>query len=143
MGSDKISHVAVDNAARDALNGILAKSIEEMAEYGGMIYLQAGAPIAKSPVTQGYPNKVDMGQDKPNCGCPFGTTPIAYYHTHPVVEKAGFHFEYNEFDNEDKAVAIDHDLDAGYLGSVDGSFIKFDRKQNRVFKLPGRMKNTK
>jgi len=142
MGSAKISPVAVDNAARAALNECLARSIEKTAEYGGMIYLQGGVPIAKPAVTQGDRNKVDVGQNEPNCGCPHGTTPIAYYHTHPVYEKGGFHFEYNNFDDEDKNVVIDHDLDAGYLGSLDGSFFKFDRKQNRVFLLPGRLKNT-
>lgn len=142
MGSAKISPIAVDNVARAALNECLARSIVKVAEYGGMIYLQGGAPIAKPAVTQGDPNHVDVGVHEPNRGCPSGTTPIAYYHTHPVYERGGFHFEYNNFDQEDKDVVLDNDLDAGYMGSLDGSFFKFDRKQNRVFPLPGRLKNT-
>jgi hypothetical protein len=40
-------------------------------------------------------------------------------------------------------VARDHNLDAAYLGSLDGSFFKFDCRENKVIPLPGRLKNTK
>jgi hypothetical protein len=142
MNGRKTSSIGLDNAARNALNGILAKSINEMKEYGGMIYMEGGSYKAMPPRTQRDPTMVDVGQHEPNCSCPPGTIPVAYYHTHPTYSIAGMKGRYNEFSDDDKDVARDHNLDAAYLGSLDGSFLKFDRKENKVIPLPGRLKNT-
>ncbi len=139
----KTSSNALDNAARDALNGILATSVEEIKEYGAMIYMEGNVYKAMPPRTQRDPAKVDVGQHEPNCGCPVGTTPVAYYHTHPVFQIAGMKGQYNEFSDDDKDVARDHNLEAAYLGSLDGSFFKFDCQQDKTIPLPGRLKNTK
>lgn len=142
MGRKTSSH-ALDNAAREALNGILGTSVQEIKEYGAMIYMEGNIYKTMPPRTQGDPAKVDVGQHEPNCGCPPGTIPVAYYHTHPVFQIAGMKGRYNEFSDEDKDVARDHNLDAAYLGSLDGSFFKFDCQQNKTIPLPGRLKNTK
>ena len=144
MGNGKIGSIAIDNIARRALNGILAQSIEERKEYGGMIYMLDGCCRAMPPRTQGYPNTVDVGQNQPNCSCPAGAKPIAYYHTHPICSIAGMTARYNEFNDDDISVVTDHDLGAGYVGTLDGSFIKYDSKVGKPpLLLPGRLENEK
>jgi hypothetical protein len=133
----------MDQAARDALNKILAKSIEERKEYGGMIYLLHGLCVAMPPLTQGDPTRVNVGQDLPNCGCPSGAKPVAYYHTHPTFSIAGMRADYNVFDDDDKDVALDHNLEAGYAGTLDGTFLKFDTKTGKVSPLLPKLKNTR
>jgi hypothetical protein len=133
----------MDQVARDALNKILAKSIEERKEYGGMIYLLHGLCVAMPPLTQGDPTRVNVGQNLPNCGCPLGSNPIAYYHTHPTYSIAGMRADYNVFDGNDKDVALDHHLEAGYAGTLDGTFLKFDTKTGRVSTLLPKLKNTR
>lgn len=142
MGS-KVASLLIDNAARAALNATLAKSIEERREYGGMIYASGGQCIAMPARTQRDPTRVDVGQREPNCGCPPGTTPVAYYHTHPTYSVAGMKAQYNEFSEDDKAVARDFKLEAAYVGTLDGSFLKFDCARNTTLALPGRLRNTR
>lgn len=132
----------MDNVARSALNGILRQSIESRKEWGGMIYVLNGQVMAMPPRTQGEPHKVDVGQHEPNCSCPHGATPVAYYHTHPLASFAGLPAKYNEFSPEDLAVVTDYNLEAAYLGSLDGSFFKYDRKIPKPFRLGGRLRNT-
>lgn len=128
-------------AARIALNSILATSISQRAEYGGMIYSERGEFAATTPRTQGYGNTVDVGLREENKGCPKGTTPVAYYHTHPNVSVGSLPMAYNEFRDDDVAITQDHCID-GYLGTIDGSFFKFDFKSKKLARLPGRLKNT-
>jgi hypothetical protein len=128
-------------AARLALNSILATSIRERAEYGGMIYMERGAYSATAARSQGYGNTVDVGLREDNKGCPEGTIPVAYYHTHPNVSVGSLPMAYNEFRDDDVAITQDHRID-GYLGTVDGSFFKFDFKNKKLSRLPGRLKNT-
>ena len=143
MGGRKTDLVGLDKVARQALNDILAESIEMRKEYGGMIYMEAGTYKAMPPRTQDLPTTVNVGQYEPNCSCPAGTMPVAYYHTHPTYSVAGFKGKYNEFSDEDKDVARDHNLDAAYLGSLDGSFFRYDPHLDKTFPLQGRLKNTK
>ncbi|MHB1057029.1 MAG: DUF4329 domain-containing protein [Rhodanobacter sp.] len=128
--------------ARDVLNWILETSINSRDEYGGIIYLQAGRYHATPPRTQGYGNTVDVGQREPNMGCPAGTIPVAYYHTHPnYVVSRNLTADYNHFSDEDKDVARNSALDA-YLGTLDGSFFKYDRATDQAIRLKGKLKNT-
>jgi Domain of unknown function (DUF4329) len=142
MGT-RISSLLVDNAARAALNAILGRSIEERKEYGGMLYVRDANCFATPPRTQKDPTRVDVGQREQNCGCPAGTTPIAYYHTHPTYSVGGLKAQYNELSDEDKDVARDFKLDAAYVGTLDGSFLKFDCGRNITVVLSGRLKNTR
>lgn len=48
---------------------------------------------------------------------------------------------YNEFRDDDVAITQDHRID-GYLGTIDGSFFKFDFKSKKLSRLPGKLKNT-
>jgi len=132
----------MDQVARQALNKILATSIVQRKEYGGMIYEKDGYCFAMPPRTQGNPTTVDVGQRLPNCGCPPGTKPVAYYHTHPTYSVAGMTADYNVFDDPDKDVVLDYNLEAGYAGTLDGTFLKFDRKSGKVSTLLPKLKNT-
>ena len=130
----------IEHAAREVLNSILVTSIERRREYGGMIYLQGGRCHATTPVTQDNPTTVDVGQQGPNRGCPPNTIPLAYYHTHPTYSVGGFRATYETFSPEDKSVADDWHIDA-YLGTLDGSFLKYDWQTKAIRRLRGHLKN--
>ena len=130
-----------DKVAWEVLNSVLVTSIEHKSEYGGMIYMLRGVYHATDPVTQGDPVKVDVGLDRPNNGCPKHSTPVAYYHTHPTYSVAGMRAEYSTFSSdEDLGLARSNRIDA-YLGTLDGSFLKYEYKTDRILRL-GRLKNT-
>jgi hypothetical protein len=136
------SDASPDEAARKALNKILKCSIKWRKEYGAMICRKAGKYVALQWRTQNEPNKVDVGQNEENCGCPPGSTPVAYYHTHPLYSQAGMKARYNEFSDEDIDVANGHSIDA-YVGTLDGSFLKYDYKLGKpALRLRGRLKNS-
>jgi len=82
--------INLERAARTALNKILAKSIAKRWEYGGMIYLQDRKYSFTEARTQEFGNTVNVGQWEPNRSCPKGSTPIAYYHTHPNIRAGEF-----------------------------------------------------
>jgi hypothetical protein len=131
-----------EEVARKALNKILAESVTWRIEYGAMICSKAGKYVALKARTQHEPNKVDVGQNEENCGCPPGWTPVAYYHTHPLYSQAGMKAEYNEFSDDDIDVAKGHNIDA-YVGTLDGSFLKYDYKLGKpALRLRGRLKNS-
>ena len=134
------SSTNVETTARAALNKILKFSIERRKEYGAMICLQAGKYVAFKARTQDESNTVDVGQHEDNCGCPPGSKPVAYYHTHPLYSYADMRASYNEFSDEDKGVAKEHEIDA-YVGTLDGSFLRYDRKLDQVLRLRGGLKN--
>jgi hypothetical protein len=144
QGPDKVKCQGADKVARQVLNSILVVSIEHKREYGGMIYILRGVYHATVPVTQGNPVRVDVGLSKPNKGCPEHSIPVAYYHTHPTYSVAGMGAEYSTFssdeDTDDIGLARSNHIDA-YLGTLDGSFLKYNRKTNRILRL-GRLKNT-
>jgi len=130
----------LEQVASKAINACLATSIRRRKEYGGMIYLESGRFVAKPAETQDEPAKVNVGQDQPNCGCPENSKPVAYYHTHPIYSIAGFKGSYNEFSDEDKAVAKNFEIYA-FVGTLDGSFFLYDWKSDRTLRLGGRLKN--
>lgn len=106
-----------------------------------MIYLESGRYVAKPAETQDEPATVNVGHDLPNCGCPENTQPVAYYHTHPIYSIAGFKGIYNEFSDDDKAVAQKYNIYA-FVGTLDGSFLLYDWKTGLVLRLGGRLNNT-
>ena len=141
MGNDALNMSQLDQVARMALNKILAQSVAERKEYGAMIYMNGKAIVAMPPRTQGDPTTVDVGQHAANCSCPPGTTPVAYYHTHPTYSVGGVRADFNEFSPEDIDVAKDYGLAAAYVGTLDGSFLKYDRKTGKTIPLPGKLQN--
>jgi Domain of unknown function (DUF4329) len=141
MGNQTLNMSQLDQIARMALNKVLAQSIIERKEYGAMIYLNGKSVIAMPPRTQGDPTTVDVGQHEPNCSCPPGTTPVAYYHTHPTYSVGGVKADFNEFSPEDMEVAKDYGLAAAYAGTLDGSFLKYDPKTDKTIVLSGKLNN--
>jgi len=106
----------------------LPKSVHEEREYGGVFYRNSRSGMIKQTGPfQGarHENSVDIGTDKANLGCPPGTVPVAWYHTHPFDEAAGLHFEAKEFIDHDKAISDDNRI-PGFLGVFDGSFWRYD-----------------
>lgn len=119
----------VEEAARTFLNDVLPQSCNGTpTEYGGIIHVDkvTGAIGQKGPLHEPG-NSVSIRQWEPNMGCPDGTTPMAWYHTHPHYPqpKKGLSYAYREFIGNDKNISDDYEL-TGYLGVVDGSFWRYD-----------------
>ncbi len=113
---------------RRLLNDCLPKSIPEQREYGGVIYLSPRTGTLGHTQYAGVPpvGKVDIKQDEPNMACPAGTTPVAWYHTHPFEKNSqGFSYLSHEFVEHDKDLS-DVKILPGYLGVFDGSFWRYD-----------------
>jgi hypothetical protein len=134
-------NLLIDNCARAALNKILGTSIVERAEYGGMIYLEDGKYKYTDARTQGYGNTVNVGQWEENRSCPEGSTPVAYYHTHPNFQAGKIPMEYNKFSPEDISLCKDLGLHA-YMGSLDGTFWVYDPQLDKPIKIHGRLNNS-
>ena len=133
-------NLLIDNAARAALNKILGKSILKRAEYGGMIYAQDGKYSYTEARSQGYGNTVNVGHRDENRGCPQGSQPVAYYHTHPNFQAGKLPMEYNKFSEEDISLAEELGLPA-YMGSLDGTFWVYDPKVKKPIEIPGKLNN--
>lgn len=132
---------SVDDAAFAVLNKILPVSVSSRFEYGGMLYALGGLIYAQDPVTQYERTTVNVGHRLPNCGCPAGSTPKAYYHTHPIYSIGKLKGEYNVFSDEDIEVAKAASIDA-YVGTLDGTFLRYDHVQDRVFPMGRRLRNS-
>ena len=84
-GSTK-AEINLEQMARALLAAVLPRSIKEKIEYGAVICKnnrtdQLSATKLRSSTDSD--NTVDVGLSEPNCGCPEGTSPVAFYHTHP------------------------------------------------------------
>jgi len=132
----------MDKVARIALQAILLESITYKREYGGMIYRDGEIYKALKARTSYEACKVDVGVHGPNHGCPEGTQPVAYYHTHTAESVGGFKGKYNEFSQEDKNVVKDNGLLFAYLGSLDGTFLRYDLKLDKPDEIKPRLRNT-
>ncbi len=133
---------SLDAVARAALQKILLESITYKREHGGMICLDGSVYRAMKARTSYEACRVDVGVHDENHGCPPGTQPVAYYHTHTAESIGVFKGQYNEFSPEDQAVAKDNGLRSAYLGTLDGSFMRYDVKLDKPFTLRPRLRNT-
>jgi hypothetical protein len=130
-----------EDAARAALQSLLIHSISTRNEYGGMICQWRGK-YHVMPYVEGERNSVSVGQDAPDKGCPIeGSTPVAYYHTHPNLEGAGMKMEPDKMSPEDKGVARDANIDA-YMGSLTGLFLKYDHRTRTTYSAGKRLVNS-
>jgi hypothetical protein len=106
-------------------------------EWGGMIYV-ANAPAGSSKKGalgatrhKGFATlRVDVHDKDPNCGCPANTTPVAWYHTHPVdsfEDASGTRFTAlsRQFIDGDRDVS-DRLLLPGYVATRDYRFWRYD-----------------
>ena len=115
--------------ARKQLNIDLPKSITERREYGGVIYRYSRTGVIEQtgpfqgPIGAGT---VNIRHKEPNMGCPKGSVPIAWYHTHPFVSNSqGMAYASKEFIDGDKAISDSHGI-CGYVGVYDGTFWRYD-----------------
>jgi hypothetical protein len=129
-GSTK-AEVALETQARALLAAVLPRSIRERREYGAVMCRNnsTGALSAtRLRSSSDSDSAVDVGLSEPNCGCPEGTTPVAFYHTHPhdrIVGANGsvLHFD-QDFSDIDRRLANDQQIVA-FLGSYDGKFRRY------------------
>ena len=120
--------IRVETAAIFLLRQIIAWSVKEQKEYGGVIYLDtaSGQIRATGPVSAGSSaNTVYIGQDKINLGLPLTQKPLAWYHTHPLTEMNGWHFEWDKFEGGDYAISTSRQI-PGYVCTMDGVMWRFD-----------------
>jgi Domain of unknown function (DUF4329) len=132
----------IEEYARRALSLVLNKSVRGgpdgvPREWGGVIYVwESGgrdhrAGELGATVNEGYAMvNVDVHAWDLNCGCPPGTRPVAWYHTHPVddfVAHGGDRFsaQSREFIGGDKLIS-DSLLLPGYVATRDGGFWRYD-----------------
>lgn len=129
--------VTTDNAlatrltalARAQLNVDLPRSLRDQCEYGGVFYrVSRTGAIEHTGSFTGPAQKgtVDIGHNKPNMGCPAGSVPVAWYHTHPfVLNSQGMAYASKEFIVGDKSIS-DGQRIPGYVGVYDGTFWRYD-----------------
>jgi hypothetical protein len=124
--------MALEQMARKKLTEILPRSVKEQTEYGAVICKHdhtgklSATELHRATISD---SSVDVGQRGENCGCPSGTTAIAYYHTHPIAQVYGgngsmLHYD-PSFSDDDTTIADDRQLVA-FLGSFDGKFRRYD-----------------
>ena len=127
--------IKIENAARALLKGVLKQSVDDRREFGGVIHRNdVTTKIGWTGPIRGYASgRVDVGQDKENLGCPAGTKPVAWYHTHPIEKFYNIHngvvitlhAEWNKFIGGDEELSNDRNL-IGYVATFDGRFWRYD-----------------
>lgn len=120
--------IRVETAAIFLLGKSIAWSVREQKEYGGAIYLDtaSGQIRATGPIPAGAgANTVDIGQNEPNLGLPVTQKPLAWYHTHPLTEMNGVHFEWDKFEGGDWRLSTYRQI-PGYVCTWDGFLWRFD-----------------
>lgn len=133
--------IKIENAARSLLKGVLKQSVDDRREYGGVIYREgASGKIGSTGPFRGYASgRVDVHQDDENRGCPAGTTPVAWYHTHPVEEfyslqngvLTTLHAEWDKFIGGDEDLSINWNL-IGYVATFDSRFWRYDPPASKM-----------
>lgn len=127
--------IKIEKAARAVLKGVLKQSIDDRREFGGVIYRDNNTgKVGWTGPFRGYASgRVDVQQDAENRGCPAGTTPVAWYHTHPVKEFYNIqngmlitlHAEWDKFIGGDEDLSNNWGL-TGYVATFDGRFWRYD-----------------
>lgn len=107
-------------AAKASCAAAFAASRKQQVEHGAVLYEERGV-VKSAPTRIGSPqsdDSVDIGVHDPNAGCPAGTMPVGYWHTHPLAHdpltgaprqpRTGD----DAFSDGDRAVAHDNQLAA-------------------------------
>jgi hypothetical protein len=113
----------------------------EPREWGGVIYVweetakgpgghKKGALGSTKPIMGYSATNADLHQWELNFGCPEGSRPVAWYHTHPVKNFIGhggdpFSTHSREFIGGDLKVSA-HYMIPGYVATSDGKFWRYD-----------------
>jgi hypothetical protein len=132
----------IEEFALRMLRQVLRKSLHggpdgRPREWGGMIYVDnrnagpaGNGPLGFTRYEGDSPIHVSVHDKEPNRGCPPGTTPVAWYHTHPTAEmvtNGGDYFttRWREFIDGDKELS-DKYLLPGYVATWDQRFWRYD-----------------
>jgi hypothetical protein len=128
--------MAIETLAVKTLKNIIAKSKFENLEYGGVIHRdnKTGKIEKTGPFPGDRDNHVDIAQGKPNWGCPENTTPVAWYHTHPMKERVTvtpkgvivrMAMEWDKFIEGDKVISDGNNM-IGYMIDPDGQLWRYN-----------------
>jgi hypothetical protein len=82
IGDVTARHAAIAAVASRASEAVWQKSFNSKTEYGGAIWAK-GDRYGFTNRPSGEEASVNIGQNDTNCGCPEGTMPVGYWHTHP------------------------------------------------------------
>lgn len=122
--------MTLEQTAFGLLLGIMQQSYDKKVELGAVICRDTRTGVlASTRLREGVGgNAVDVGLREPNRGCPSGSVPVAFYHTHPTDEVDGgdgaiLHGD-PDFSGDDKDLANEHQIVA-YLGAFDGTFRRY------------------
>ncbi|MBR0672646.1 DUF4329 domain-containing protein [Neoroseomonas soli] len=129
--STTVAFARLDETARDELAKVLPGSIKSELEKGAVLCRDDRTQqIFPTPLRTGEAkHSVDVGLREPNCGCPSGSTPLAYYHTHPsppgeVAGSDGLMHVAEGFSDEDLDVSDQFGV-VGYVGQRDGTMLAY------------------
>ena len=126
----------IERLAVQALVKIIGTSLTERLEYGGVIHRHpATGVIARTgPIKGDRDDHVDVSDGKPNWGCPEGTVPVAWYHTHPIKEKISvtpegvvvrMPMEWDKFIDGDQVISDGNNM-IGYMIDPDRQVWRYD-----------------
>jgi hypothetical protein len=127
--------IVIERLAVATLRAIIGQSISLRREYGGVIYRMPGSGRIgiTGPFKGDREDHVDVGQEKPNFGCPDGSKPVAWYHTHPIKEKFSvtpqgvvrMAMEWDKFIEGDQVISDGNNL-TGYMIDPDRQLWRYD-----------------
>jgi hypothetical protein len=118
----------IEEKAYELLNDALPRSLTNPPrEVGGVIHRSTkSGKLGHTGHFFSEPwDNVDIGANKPNMGCPEGTVPVAWYHTHPYDKKGGWTYAAKAFIGGDAFISDNNNI-PGYLGVFDGTFWRYD-----------------
>lgn len=128
------SGIKIEVLAYRMLQSVFDKSMVDQIEYGGVIYEKKGGGFGNTGPYRGVSaNEVDVGQDRQNQGCPVGTKPVAWFHTHPTYKHVSVENgqvivtdnAWDEFIGTDLEISNRYLL-FGYLATPDRRFWRYD-----------------
>lgn len=138
--------MTVEAYARQILAPLITKSVDDKREYGGVIYryVSSGDLGSTGPFKGDSPIHVDVRvwapkgktQKEWNVGCPKGSEPVAWYHTHPVkvvMTRDGLmHADWDKFEGGDKLIS-DSFLLTGYVATMDRQLWRYDYPEPAMY----------
>lgn len=138
--SGTLEGITVEEYARKILTPLIKLSVDDQREYGGVIYrnVSTGELGKTGPFKGDSPTNVDVKvwapkgktQKEWNAGCPAGTKPVAWYHTHPVevvMTHGGvlMHANWDKFEGGDVLIS-DSLMLTGYVATWDRQLWRYD-----------------
>lgn len=126
-GPDHAS-MRIEGEAYSLLNRALPLSLKEpRREAGGVIHrnVKSGELGHTGHFFSEPWDNVKIRAEEPNMGCPDGTVPVAWYHTHPYDKKAGWTYLAKAFIDGDAFISNNNNI-PGFLGVFDGTFWRYD-----------------